>query len=119
MAQEDVDLLYRAVASPTPIKLSYGDDRIAHRERKRLYRIRKVERHKARPDRYSHPPPIPLDALRMRVRLGNIYLGRADLLHGDLPSRPLVDRPRPPEQPVDCDEIASLPAWPPHSPRQR
>ena len=64
-AQADIDLLYRAVASPEPLKLAYGDDRLADLARKRFYAIRRRERNKARPDRYSHPPPIPLDALRM------------------------------------------------------
>jgi hypothetical protein len=117
MAQDDIDLLYRAIVSPEPIKLCYGDDRLAHRERKRLYRVRKKERHKARADRYSHPPRIPLDDLRMRVRRGNIYLGRADLLHGDLQSNCTETRPRPPEKPVDSYEAASLPRWPPFSRR--
>src|SRR5215472_204625 len=119
MAQHDIDLFYRAVASPQPIKLSYGDDRLAHRERKRLYRVRKRERQKARPDRYSHPPRIPLDDLRMRVRRGSIYLGRADLLHGDLQPAPIQERLRPREEPVDCNEAASLPHWPPFSLRHR
>jgi hypothetical protein len=51
----------------------------------------------------------------MRVRRGNIYLGRADLLHGDLQSSPIEERPRPPEEPVAGDEVASLPRWPPFS----
>ena len=115
VAQEDIDLLYRAVVSPEPLKLVYGDDRLAHRERKRLYRVRRSERNKARPDRYSHPPPIPLDDLRMRVHRGNIYLGRGDLLHGDLQLSSSAARPHPPEEPVDSDEAASLPRWPPFS----
>jgi hypothetical protein len=53
--------------------------------------------------------------LRMRVRGGTIYLGRADLLHGDLQPRPVEERSHPPEQPAGSDELASLSRWPPGS----
>ena len=116
-----IDLLYRAVASPEPLKLVFGDDRIAHLERKRLYHLRERERNKARPNRFSYPPRIPLDDLRMRVHRGNIYIGRANLLHGELPSPSrFEERPRPREEPVYSDDVASLPRWPPfaHTPKR-
>jgi hypothetical protein len=61
---DDVDLLYRALAAPEKlIKFSFGDDRLAHRRGKHLHYIKRRERFRARPDRFSPPVPTPLDQL--------------------------------------------------------
>jgi hypothetical protein len=111
--QDDVDLLYRALAAPELIKFSYGDDRLANRRGKHLHYIKRKERFRARPDRFSPPVPTPLDRLEIRVRWGNLYIGRAEVLNGALRSSPTEDQPQPLGEPVDSDELASLPPWPP------
>jgi|SRR6516162_1311902 hypothetical protein len=111
--QDDVDLLYRALAAAELIKFSFGDDRLAYRRGKHLHYLKRRERFRARPDRFSPPVPTPLDQLAIRVRGGNLYIGRAEVLNGALRSSRAEEQPQPREEPVDSDELARLPPWPP------
>ena len=110
---DDVDLLYRALAAAELIKFSFGDDRLAYRRGKHLHYLKRRERFRARPDRFSPPVPTPLDQLAIRVRGGNLYIGRAEVLNGALRSSRAEEQPLPREEPVDSDELACLPPWPP------
>ena len=101
-----VDLLNRALAAPNGIKLEYGDNRRAELERKRLYWARRQARQRARPDRFSYPPPIAIDQLAVRVRGGDLYIARAEVLNGAQQSGLAEKHLRPPEQPVGAAELA-------------
>jgi|SRR6516164_1979969 hypothetical protein len=112
-----VALLNRALSAP--IKLAYGDGRLAALERNRLYWARMRARHRARPDRFSAAPPIPLDQLVLRIRNGDLYIGCGAVLNA-VPQTGLArQRPRPPEQPVSLTELAGFDYWPPPGARWR
>ena len=106
-----VGLMNRALAAP--IKLVYGSDRLASLERQRLYWARTRARQRAHHDRFSHPPPIPLDHLAVRIRDGDLYIGRAEVLNGLRRPSLAEQRPRPSEQPVSLPDLAGLTQWPP------